>query len=622
MSGDLLSNALIYLGTAIICVPISKKLGIGSVLGYLLGGVLVGKFVLGLIGTEGQDVMHTAEFGVVMMLFVVGLELNPAHFWQMKNRILGLGGLQVCITALVLCPILYFTLALPLSAAIALSLTFAMSSTAIVMQTLKEKSLDKTHAGESAFAVLLFQDIAVIPMLAVLPFLASNTQVAPTNSHLPDFLSFLNDYPSLLLLIAVAFVFLISKYALPYFLDYLAKLQLHELFTAAALFFVLGIAWLMQLAGISAALGAFMAGVLLANSAFRHELEADINPFKGLLLGVFFTAVGSTINFDIVTQNPLTVSLLVFGIIAVKWIVLILIGKKFKLVSDQNILFAFLLSQVGEFAFVLLSAIGVLGILPPQQVDLFMAVVALTMVLSPVLLFLNEKFIRPNVGVKEEMSEQSFDVIHQQQKVILIGFGHFGSTLGRFLRANNVEATIIDNNSDRVSLLRKMGFKVFYGDGSRLDLLESAGAHEASILISAIDNPSLNIHLSELLAKHFPKMQLFVRAKNRYHAYELMENGIKNIHRESFIDSVHMGVDVLSAMGQRKYTLNRKAQDFIKYDNQSMWKLFKLRNNNDNYVSGVKEEIELQERLLQDDRLFLEKAEEDSSWNQLVRQGE
>jgi monovalent cation:H+ antiporter-2, CPA2 family len=631
MSEGLLQQALIYLGTAMVCVPISKKFGIGSVLGYLIGGVLVGPFVLGFIGTEGQDVMHAAEFGVVMMLFIIGLELNPHHFWSIRHKIIGFGGLQVGLSTVLLCLGFYLLLSLPITVSLALGLTLAMSSTAIVLQTLKEKSIDKTTAGESSFSVLLFQDIAIIPILALLPFLASDVEIKNTEAHLPELFSFLEAYPSLILILAVGFVYILSKFIAPHMFRMLARLKVHELFTTAALFFVIGISWLMHMAGISAALGAFMAGVLLANSEFRHELEADINPFKSLLLGIFFTAVGSTINFDVLWQQPVKVAIIVLGVMLIKWLVLFGIGKRFKFSTDQNFLFAFLLSQVGEFAFVLLSAMGGLRMLPQETLDLFMAVVALSMIVSPILLFVNEKFIDPIYGVKEEEPKKPYDEIESKHKVILIGFGHFGSTLGRFLRANKINATIIDSDSDRVTVLRKMGFEVFYGDGSRLDLLVSAGAREAHVLISAIDQPETNYHLAQLVPKHFPHLQFFVRAKNRFVAYELMRLGIKNIHRESMMDSVYMGAEVLVALGHRKYTVNRKAQDFIKYDGEAMTRLYQHWNSpadfgamstNENYIKAVRDEIEIQEQLLQGDRLFIDQSDEDSSWSQTVRQNE
>lgn len=602
MTADLLQNALIYLGTALVCVPISKKLGIGSVLGYLIGGILVGPFVLGFIGKEGHDVMHTAEFGVVMMLFVIGLELNPEQFWKMRKNILGLGGLQMLLTTLIVTPLFLVLLSLSWQASLALALACAMSSTAIVLQTLKEKGLDKSHAGESAFSVLLFQDIAVIPILALIPLLALHQPeiTNPISSHDSHSPGFLEEYPSVMLILAVLSVVVLSKYVIPYVLRAIAKVHMRELFTTSALFFVIGIALLMEMVGVSAALGAFMAGVLLANSEFRHELEADINPFKGLLLGIFFTAVGSTINFDSIATNPLKIIGIVGVLMMIKALVLLILGWKFKLKTEQNRLFALLLCQVGEFAFVLLTAMGGVSMLSKAEIDLFMAVITISMMISRLLLYANELITARRQNQQEADAHKNYDTIEEKNKIILLGFGHFGSTIGRFLRANKVEATIIDADSDRVNLLRKMGFKVFYGDDTRLDILESAGAHEASILISTIDNPGSNKELAELLPGHFPNLKLFVRAKNSYDAYELMDIGIKNIYRESIIDSVYMGVEVLNAMGFRKHTLFRKAQNFIRYDNQALHKLYEHRDSNE-YVSRVREEIEMQEQLLKED---------------------
>ncbi|MFN4146304.1 MAG: monovalent cation:proton antiporter-2 (CPA2) family protein [Runella sp.] len=616
----MIKDALIYLGTALVFVPIAKKLGIGSVLGYLIGGIVVGPFVLGFIGNEGHDVMHAAEFGVVMMLFVIGLELDPQVFWKMRKLVVGMGGLQMLLTAALVFPLLYWGLGYAFNPSLALAMTFAMSSTAIVLQTLKEKSLDQTLAGKSSFAVLLFQDIAVIPMLAVLPLLAVQKNVAEVSSHqLPPFLHFLDPYPSVILILAVGMVYVLSRFLVPMALRFIARLHTRELFTSAALFLVIGIAALMEMAGISAALGAFMAGVLLANSEFRHELESDLEPFKGLLLGIFFTAVGATINFEVVMREPLHLFGVVLTLMAIKWLVLSVLGRFFGLVSDQNILFAFLLSQIGEFGFVLLSSISQLQIVEKETIDFFMAVVTVSMILSPLFLFLNEKLIEPYFGVKLKVEEQEADVIEEHHQVILVGFGHFGSTLGRFLRANGVEATLIDHDSDQVAFLRKMGFKVFYGDGTRLDLLESAGAANAKVLISAMNAPEKNASLAELAMKHFPHLALFVRAKNRFDAYELMDLGVNNVYRESFSESVYMGVDVLTHLGMRKYTVLRKAQDFMKYDKAAMRRLAKLRHEMSSYISGVREEIELQEKLLNEDRKFSDKLQ-DSAWDSTKRE--
>ncbi len=623
MAGNFLQDALIYLGAGIVCVPIAKRLGIGSVLGYLIGGIVVGPYVLGLVGKEGLKVMHASEFGVVMMLFLIGLELNPQAFWRMRRVILGMGGLQMALTALLLLPVLWQVFDLPLHTAIGVSLAFAMSSTAIVLQTLKEKSLDKTNAGRSAFAVLLFQDVAVIPLLALLPLLAGVGPVVDAGEgSVPPMFGILQDYPTLLLILAVGFVYVLSRFLVGPLLHIIAKSHTQELFTATALFVVIGVSWLMEKAGISAALGAFMAGVLLANSEFRHELEVNIVPFKGILLGIFFTAVGATINFTVILGNPLRIVAAVLLVMSVKALVLAVLARLWGLKNDQNVLFALLLSQVGEFAFVLLAAAWQTNLIDVTNLDFFKAVVTLSMLVSPVLLYVNERYIDPYFGVKESDAQAApADAMEEKHEVILTGFGHFGSTLGRFLRANGVEATILDHDSDRVQLLRKMGFKVFYGDGTRLDLLESAGAHKARILISAIDVPEKNLELAELVKKHFPHLEFYVRAQNRYDAYELIDKGIAHVYRESLYTSVFMGADVLNALGHRKYTMFRKALEFIRYDEKSLHRLAKLRHHQETYIAQAREEIEVQERLLKQDARFAD-LRSDHAWDKtpLVRQ--
>jgi CPA2 family monovalent cation:H+ antiporter-2 len=392
------------------------------------------------------------------------------------------------------------------------------------------------------------------------------------------------------------------------------------LFTASALFIVIGVAWVMQYAGISAALGAFMAGVLLANNEFRHELESDIEPFKGILLGLFFTAVGSTINFELITADPIRVLEVVALIMVIKGLVLFALGKIFNLATTQNILFALLLSQVGEFAFVLLGSTQQLAIIDKTTVEFYMAVITISMIISPVLLFVYDKFLAQYL-VNKEVEEKNYAVEAQDgNKVILAGFGHFGSTLGRFLRANGINATILDNDSDRVLLLSKMGFKVYYGDATRVDLLEAAGASKASILVSAIDSPERNLELAENVKKHFPHLKIFLRARNRMDAYDLMDLGMKNVYRESIHASVFMGVDVLSELGFRRYTVNRKAHEFIKFDTAALEKLSKERHDAERYITSVREEIELQEKLLNEDSKFTE-VRPDSSWDKTLLQG-
>ena len=600
MTEGFLFQALIYLTAAIVCVPIAKRLGMGSVLGYLLAGIAIGPYALGFIGKEGQDIMHFAEFGVVMMLFLIGLELEPSHFWRLRHRILGMGSAQIIVTSLVLCSGMML-LNFNWKTALASSLALAMSSTAIVLQSMKEKGLGDTEAGKSSFAVLLFQDIAVIPILALLPLLAVSTghgtgvQSKAVLEGLPGWLQ------TAAVLGAGGAVVMAGRFVVVPFLRVVAKTHLRELLTAAALLIVIATAFLMQLVGLSPALGAFLAGVVLANSEFRHELESDIEPFKGLFLGLFFIAVGASINFKLLVDSPLQIISLVFAVIAIKTIVLLGTGKLFKITFDQNLIFAVGLSQVGEFAFVLFGFMHQLHILPDRLTDIMMAVTAFSMTITPLLLFINERFILPRFGTLEESGKEA-DIIDVQHPVIIAGFGDFGSTIGRFLRANGIAATILDNDSDRVDLLRKMGFKVFYGDAARTDILKSAGADEARILITAVADPSINCDLIEKIQKHYPHLTIMVRVKDREDAYEILDMGVKDVYRESLDTSIRLGVDVLVKLGYRRYAATRAGQNFLKYDEAALLELAPHRHDEKSYIYNAKEQITLQEQLLTNDR--------------------
>lgn len=613
MSG-FLGNALVFLGAAVLCVPFAKRAGLSSVLGYLIAGILIGPYVLGFVGHEGEDIMHVSEFGVVMMLFLIGLELEPSTFWQMRKTIIGLGLAQMAGTTLALVLLIMGVFQLEWKIALAISMAFALSSTAIVMQSLKEKGLSNTAAGKSSFAVLLFQDISVIPILALIPILAAKTGVASTHSGG----TLIADAPAWLqaLLVggAVGTVHLAGRFLFVPFLRFISKTHLRELFTATSLLLVVAVAVLMEIVGLSPALGAFIAGVVLANSEYRHELEGDLEPFKGILLGLFFMGVGATINFKLISEEPGQIMSMMGLIVGVKFLVLFVIGKIFKLYADQNFLFAFGLSQVGEFAFVIFSFAGQLNLVDAATISKFMAVVTISMLSTPLLLMINEKVLDPYFGVKRKEEDQKADDIDQKQKVIIIGFGHFGSTIGRLLRANGVEATILDNDSDRVDLLRKMGFKVYYGDATRLELLKSAGADDATLMIACIDSPDANHQLIKTVRKHFPNLRIFARARNRYDAYELMEMGVENIYRETLYTAVHLGVDVLSALGFRKYSATRQGQKFIEYDEKGLAKLAATRHNIKEYVVSVRQEIELQEKLLQND-LHTNLTATDHSWD-------
>ncbi|MEL7002699.1 MAG: monovalent cation:proton antiporter-2 (CPA2) family protein [Bacteroidota bacterium] len=613
MSGSFLFQAVIYLCAAVICVPLAKRFGLSSVLGYLLAGILIGPYLLGFIGEEGEDILHFAEFGVVMMLFLIGLEIEPRNFWKMRKSILGMGGMQVVITMALIFVILV-SFGLRWETSIAIGMALALSSTAIVLQTLKEKGLMNTVYGNSSFSVLLFQDIAVIPMLAILPLLAFNEVTVVDEAHH----SLLEDLPlglqTLAVLLSVGVVILAGRYVCVPLLRLVALTRLRELFSAGALLIVMAVAYLMELVGLSPALGAFLGGVVLANSEFKHELESNLEPFKGLLLGLFFIAVGASINFNVIAQSPFSVTGLVLGIIVLKVIVLFIVGRFFRLKTDQNLLFSVGLGQVGEFAFVLLSFTNQLNIIDQETLDLLLVLTAISMTVSPILAIINERMVLPNVGTKES-EDRPVDTISKRNEVIIVGFGHFGSTAGRFLRGNGVEATILDHDSNQVDLLRKLGFEVYYGDATREDLLESAGANEAKILISAIDDADTTINMVKMLKKHFPHLELMVRAKSRVDAYQLLNMGVDHIYRESLDTSVKLASDVLNKLGRRKYTLQRQAQNFIKYDEASLRILAKKSLYTEEYILKAREEIAQQEALLKRDLESNEITEDDHLWD-------
>ncbi|MEM6320909.1 MAG: monovalent cation:proton antiporter-2 (CPA2) family protein [Bacteroidota bacterium] len=613
MTGSILFEAIVFLAGAVICVPIAKRFGLSAVLGYLLAGILIGPFLLGFVGEEGEDILHFAEFGVVMMLFLIGLEIEPKNFWNMRKTIIGMGGLQVLATML-LATLLFLSLGYDWKVSLTISMAIALSSTAIVLQTLKEKGLMKTTFGASAFSILLFQDIIVIFMLGALPLLSDAAHTATDdhgNAHLLEGLPLWLQTTAIIS--SVALVVLAGRYLFVPMLRLVARTGVRELLIASALLIIFAIAFLMELAGLSPALGAFLGGVVLANSEFKHELESNLEPFKDLLLGLFFMAVGASINFLVIGENPLLISGLVVGIIILKAIVLFIVGVFFQLKFDQRFLLTVGLAQIGEFAFVLLSFAFQLNILDRVQLDMMLVITALSMTLTPILNILNERLILPRFGTKE-IEERPMDEVRRESKVILVGFGHFGSTVGRFLRAHGIYATILDNNSDWVDRLRKMGFEVYYGDATRVDLLESAGIAEADILISAVDNPETAMELVKIVKDKYPHVKLMVRSKNRFDAYNLLNMGVENIYRESLDTSVKLASDVLNELGFRKYTLHRQAQKFIQFDEEGLRRLAQQPLHEDAYIFKVKEEIAAQEKLLEADQ-HRNIIEDDRQWD-------
>ncbi|WP_272022560.1 monovalent cation:proton antiporter-2 (CPA2) family protein [Olleya namhaensis] len=602
MSGSILFEAIIFLAGAIICVSIAKKLGLSSVIGYLFAGVLIGPYVLGFIGNEGEDILHFAEFGVVMMLFLIGLEIEPKNFWNMRKTIVGMGGIQVGGTML-LSYILFALLGFDWKVALVISMAVALSSTAIALQTIKEKGLMDTTFGTSSFSILLFQDIIVIFMLGFIPLLSSIDSNASAEKH-SDHNNLLESLPigfqTLAIIMSVVLIIVAGRYLIVPMLRKVAKTGVRELLIAAALLIVFGISFLMEYVGISPALGAFLGGVVLSNSEFKHELESTLEPFKNLLLGLFFMAVGASINFIVIANSPLTIGGLLIAIIILKAIVLFITGYIFRLKLDQNLLLTCSLAQIGEFAFVLLSFAFGLNILEQEQMDIMLVITALSMSLTPIIGIINERFILPRIGTKESV-KRPMDHIAKSQKIILVGFGHFGSTIGRFLRSHGVEATILDHDSNRVDFLRKMGFEVYYGDATRLDLLESAGIADAKIIICATNKIDVSKAISKIVKENYPHVEMMIRTKNRYDAYELLNLGHENIYRESLETSLTLAKDVLSKMGFRKYTLTRQVQNFIKYDEDSLRRLASEPKREEDYIFKAKKELEQQEKFLNED---------------------
>lgn len=613
MDTNFLLQAVIYLASAVICVPIAKKLGLSSILGYLFAGIIIGPFAFGFIGQQGQDIMHFAEFGVVMMLFLIGLELDPAKFWKMRRFIIGMGSMQVLGTTIVLFGLSSIIFDWHWEAALAISLAFALSSTAIVLQTLKEKGLSNTSMGRSSFAVLLFQDIAVIPILAFLPLLAVDSMQIVNTSHTSMMSNLPGWIQTLVVVGMLSSVYIGGRYLFVPLLKIIAKTRLQELFTASALLLVVGVSYLMQLVGLSPALGAFMAGVILANSEFRHELEGDIAPFKGLLLGLFFIGVGASINFQLIFADPIFILAYGAGLTVVKFLVLFATGKVYKKKLEQNLLFSIGLSQAGEFGFVIMSFCILLNIVPDVLANQIMAIIAISMLATPILMLIYERWLADLVGTKEKTIDDS-DFIDEHNEVIIAGFGHFGSTVGRLLHANKIQATILDHDSDRVESLRKLGFKVYYGDATRLELLKAAGMENAKLIIAAIDNPTINLKLIEVVRLHFPHVKIMTRARNRIDAYELIDRDVKHIFRETLYSAVQMGVEALVELGHRRYTATRQGQQFIKYDEVSTRNLAKKRHDKLAYMVTVKEEIDMQEEILKMD-VYSKVAATNHSWD-------
>ena len=569
---DFLVLSFVFLVAGVAAVPIASRLGLGSVLGYLIAGIAISP-VLSTLKVDVISLQHFAEFGVVMMLFLVGLELEPKMLWQMKGKLFGLGGLQVSLTTLAVMGIA-MAFGQPWTIALAIGLVLALSSTAIVVQTLNEKGLMRSEGGENSFSVLLFQDIAVIPMLALIPLLALPELAATVHSadagdhgggttlveHLPGW------GRAVVTLLAVGLIIGVGVFLTRPVFRYIAMANLREIFTATALLFVIGIALLMTYVGVSPALGTFIAGVVLATSEYRHELESDIGPFKGLLLGLFFMTVGASIDFGLLGENFLIVIGMTLGLMLLKALVLLLLSVVFKVHDSHRWLFSLSLAQAGEFGFVLLSFTVANAVIPKSIADNLLLVVALSMLLTPFLFIVFEKWIAPRfLGSQTEDADDM-----ERGNIIIAGHGKFGGVINRLLRSSGYETIVLDYNSTQLTNLRKFGIQIFFGDATRPDLLDAAGIDEADILIIAIDERDQITELTRYATSHYPNLHVISRAVDRHHVYELYEAGSRDIIRDTFDSAVRTGRSALEALGLHPFEAEQRAQSFVAEDRKNL----------------------------------------------------
>ena len=591
-----LFQATIYLAAAVIAVPIAARLGLGSVLGYLAAGILIGP-VLGLVGAETKDLQHFAEFGVVMMLFLIGLELEPKALWDMRHKLLGLGGLQIGLSTLAIMGIamLYDQ---PWGVSLAIGLTLSLSSTAIVLQTLSEKGLMQTAGGRSVFSVLLAQDIAVIPMLAFLPLIAvtlpsaivspdGSISVDPAKdaSHSADHgaspadaaFTFIDSLPAwgvtLVTIGAIAGIIIMGVFFTRPVFRYIHSAKLREMYTALALLIVVGISFTMMLVGLSPALGAFLAGVVLASSEFRHELETDLEPFKGLLLGLFFITVGAGINFELLASDFVIIVGMALLVILVKGLILFILGRMFKLRGRDQWLFALGLVQAGEFGFVLVSFSVATGVMPNGVAETLLLVIALTMLITPLLFILHDIISKRSTDAHIRPPD---DEIDEEGPVIIAGIGRFGQVVNRLVQASGFETVVLDHNPETIAVMRRFGFKAFLGDPTRADVLRKAGLADARVLVVALDNQKSARALVAYARAQRPDLHIIARAHDRTDVYHLYQAGANDIVREMFDSSLRAGRYALENLGLSEYEAAEAQRIFYHHDRMSVRELASL----------------------------------------------
>jgi monovalent cation:proton antiporter-2 (CPA2) family protein len=583
---SLLAQIAIFLAAAVIAIPIFRYFKLGSVLGYLAAGIIIGPACLGLI-SRIDATEHIAEFGIVLLMFVIGLELQPSRLWVMRKSIFGLGLTQVLVTTLGLGSAAYFGFGQTWQSALIIGFGLSMSSTALVLQLLAERGQLNSHYGRSAFSILLFQDVAVLPALALLPLLG----VATAKTAGPG------GWLAIKFVAVLGTAVVGGRYVLRPMLRIVAATRVAEAFTAAGLLVVIGTALLVSQVGLSLPLGAFLAGVLLADSEFRHELEADIEPFKGLLLGLFFISVGMSANVAMVREKPLTLLSLTLAFMLVKVVVLRGIGRLNGLPEATGRGLAFSLPSGGEFAFVLFGLAATLGIMDTQVAELLVLAVTGSMILSPLLLTIHDA-----LSQKKEADSRPFDTPEElYPKVIIAGFGRVGQIVGRILSAKRISFTALEANQTQVDFLRRFGNQVFYGDASRLEMLRAAHAENAEVFVLAIDDVEASVRTAELIRKHFPHLKIFARARNRQHAFRLMDLDVRYAIRETLGSSLEMSGKVLETLGLSKSSALETVRRFRAHDEATLAKQLAVKDDESKFLQTTRESAEQLRHLFESD---------------------
>lgn len=583
-----INQSLFFIASAVILVPIFQKLGLGSILGYLVAGIIVGPFGLSLVH-ETEMLKHFAELGVILLLFIIGLEIQPAKLWQMRRKLFGLGDLQILSCSLAFMAIaIYFGMSAIPAAVIGFGLS--LSSTAFALQTLQEKSQLGTEYGQSSFAVLLMQDLVAIPALAIIPTLSEDSSA--TGLSLKTLGMFI---------VIIAALVLTSRFLIRPVFRMISETKIRELFTAITLVIILGVASLMLSIGLSAALGTFIAGVLLADSEYRHELEADLGPFKNLLMGLFFIGVGMGVNLEIILAKPLLIIGLSIGYMALKMFLVYLSGRVFKLSRTNSKLMALTIGQGGEFAFVIFGIALTYQMADPDILSILTVVITISMAISPLLLLLNDKF---EAIVCKDKAVPNYDQIQNESpEVIIAGFGRFGQIFARILKTQKIPFTAIDRDPNQIELVRKFGNKVYYGDASRLDIMEAAGVAKAKYFILALDDVSDSVKAAETLKEHFPHVKIYARSRNRGHTFDLMDLGITHIKREMFDSSLNFTRDLLIDMGMEQVKVDELIRKFSKHDHDFIAVQHKVRNDEKMFMSAYNQaQAQLAEVLSQDEK--------------------